>query len=128
MNAITEYMPRIQRGLTVKVEEASELIAGRTSMNPGSVQQALKEFLHTLLFFTKRGRSVNLPGLGTFAPTIKLDGKINIVLRVDRELISELNKMKDSFNGNIKNSDMIGKTSDDLVTRWNEEHPDDPVV
>jgi len=31
------------------------------------------------------------------------------------------------FRGEIGNRDMIGKTADELVARWNEEHPDDPV-
>ena len=31
------------------------------------------------------------------------------------------------FKGEIVNNDMKGKTSGDLKTRWNEEHPDDLI-
>lgn len=127
IKAINAYRPRIIKGLPVKVEEVAELIGGRTSMNPGSVHQALKEFWYALLFFSKAGRSVNLPGLGTFTPSISLDGSIKIKLRVDSELISELNKLKGNFLGKVENAEYIGKTSDELVTLWNEEHPDDLV-
>jgi len=32
------------------------------------------------------------------------------------------------FTGTILNREHIGKTSDELVARWNAEHPEDPVV
>lgn len=128
IKAITEYMPRIVRGLTAQVDEVAELISGRTSVNPGAVLQVLREFFYAALFFTKRGRAMNLPGLGTVTPSVKLDGSINITLRVDRHLLSELNKKKDNFSGKMLNSDMIGKEAEELVARWNEDHPDDPVV
>lgn len=128
MNAITTYMPRIVRGVTVQVEEVAGLIAGRTSMNPGSVLQALKEFLYVLNFFISSGRSVTLPGIGAFSPTIKLDGRIRINVRLDKHLIAELNKSKSSFIGKIVNAENIGKTVEDLVLIWNEEHPDDLIV
>ena len=33
-----------------------------------------------------------------------------------------------AFEGNILNREHIGKTSDELVLKWNEEHSDDPIV
>ena len=36
--------------------------------------------------------------------------------------------MSGVFTGTIANRDNIGKTSAELVSRWNEEHPDDQVT
>jgi len=128
LNAITTYMPRIVRGIPAQVEEVANLIAGRTSMNPGSVLQALKEFLYVLNFFISVGRSVHLPGVGTFSPSVKLNGKIKVNVRIDKDLISELNKSKSSFKAKIDNLENIGLTVEDLVQLWNDEHPDDLVA
>ncbi len=128
INALTAYRPRIVKGQMADVTEVSNLIGGRTSINPGSVQQALMEFLYVLAFFLNSGRPVSLPGLGFFTPSMKLDGTIKVNLRVDKELNNELNKKKRSFKGKINNIANIGKNWDDLVTLWNEEHPEDLIT
>ena len=33
-----------------------------------------------------------------------------------------------TFTGAILNREYIGKTANDLVAKWNSEHPDDPVA
>lgn len=127
-NALAAYRPRIKKGKTADVKDASKIIAGRTSATFGGVLENLMELMFVVTFFLCDGRPLKLPGLGTFNPSISLDGTINVNLRVDREMLSELNKEKEGFKGDIINKDMIGKTYDELVVRWNEEHPDDPIV
>ena len=126
--ALAAYRPRIIQGKTADVKDASNIIAGRTSATYGGVLENLMELMYVVTLFLGSGRPLKLPGLGTFSPSISLDGTINVNLRVDREVLSELNKDKEGFKGDIVNKDMIGKTYDDLVARWNEEHPEDPVV
>jgi hypothetical protein len=41
--------------------------------------------------------------------------------------IAELNAPK-TFEGFIANREMIGKTTQDIITKWNEKYPDDPVA
>jgi len=55
-----------------------------------------------------------------------LDGVFNVAHWLDTALKNRLNTPGE-FRGEIETRDMIGKTADDLVVRWNEEHPDDPV-
>jgi hypothetical protein len=31
------------------------------------------------------------------------------------------------FRGDIRNKEMIGKSSREFIARWNKEHPEDPV-
>jgi HU domain fused to wHTH, Ig, or Glycine-rich motif len=81
--ALTAYRPRIIKGQLADVTEVSNLIGGRTSIKPGSVQQALMEFLYVLAFFLNSGRPLSIPGLGLFTPSMKLDGIIKVNLKVD---------------------------------------------
>ena len=128
LKAIAVKRPRIKRGDTADVKDAANLIAGRTSATEGGVFEALNELRYALFFFLKAGRAVNLPGLGYFSPSMSLDGTINVNLRVDPELLGDLNKKVEGFKGKVINALNIGKTSDELVALWNEEHPEDPVV
>lgn len=128
MKALSAYRPRIKMGRLTDVREVARLISGRTSLNESGVYEALLELKWVLDYCLKAGRSVRLTGIGLFSPTIKLDGKIKTSFRLEKGLSSELNKDAEGFEGKIINNDMIGKTVDDLVTRWNDEHPEDPVV
>ena len=65
-------------------------------------------------------------GLGTYAPKVGLNGVFDVAHRLDKALKNRLNASGD-FKVEIGNRDMIGKTADELVARWDEEHPDDPV-
>jgi predicted histone-like DNA-binding protein len=128
LQAIAQYLPRIIRKETAGIQDVAKLIAGRTSINRGSVKQALDELLAVLAYHLSKGNSVSLPGLGTFSSSVKLNGKFKVNVRVDRELVGELNNEFNGFTGEIVNREMIGKTADELVTIWNTEHPEDPVV
>ncbi len=126
IEAIRANAPRVKRELTAELVELVGFIAGRSSMNEGAVLNVLTELREAVTFFASSGRPVRLRGLGVFAPTIDLEGKIKIKHRTDKHLLSELN-VDGRFNGEIVNRDMIGKATDDLVDRWNEEHPRDKV-
>jgi hypothetical protein len=65
--------------------------------------------------------------LGTFSPNIDLQGNLAISFRPNPTFSTNLN-LPGTFSGTILNREHIGKTSDELVRRWNEEHPDDPVA
>ena len=108
------------------MEELIDLIASRTGLNEGEVSQVLLELRDTVVFFNRQGRAVKLEGLGAYTPKIDLDGAIGVGHRADIEIKNSLNTPGE-FRGEIESRANIGKTSDELVTMWNEEHPDDPV-
>ena len=126
MNAIAEYRPKVVQGKTVQMEELVELIAGRSGLNEGDIAMVLKEFSNALTFFSRGGRAVKLDSLGTFTPHVKLDGHIRLTYLLAPKIRKQLN-LPGYFLGDIHNRDSIGMTADDLVERWNVEHPDDPV-
>jgi hypothetical protein len=65
-------------------------------------------------------------GIAIFTPSVDLEGNFNINVRVDKRLMAPLNAPC-AFHGRIKNSNNIGKTSQELVGLWNEKYPEDPV-
>ncbi len=127
IEAVQARRPKVQRGKAAGMKEVASIIAGRTSQNTGATYQALMEFMYVLNLLLNSARPVALPGLGTFTPSISLDGRVKVNLRVDKELKSALNADDALIKEHIVNKDMIGKTTEYLVTLWNEEHPDDPV-
>jgi len=126
IKAIRAYSPRVKIGYTAELFEVVNFIAGRSGLNEGTILNVMTELREAATFFALSGRPVRLRGLGVFAPTIGLDGRFGINHRPDKHLISEIN-IGGRFVGDLVNRDMIGKTTEDLVERWNLEHPEDKV-
>jgi HU domain fused to wHTH, Ig, or Glycine-rich motif len=126
IQAVTEFGPRIALGRTAQTPEIAEMIASRTSMNAGEVGNTLSEFKAALLFYAKQGQPVKLEGLGTFTPTVDLEGNLDVGFRLDTSIDGELN-VPGAFKGEVLNRENIGKASADLKALWNAEHPTDPI-
>jgi len=126
IEAINKYRPRIEQGNTVQREELISGLAHATSLVEGSVSLTLSELKYHILRYCRSGRAVKVEGLGIWSPSISLDGKLTIQYRPDLSLDYELNK-PGACTATIQNRDNIGKTSDDLVAKWNIEHPEDLV-
>ena len=126
IQAIREFGPRLTLARTAQTPEIAELIAARTSMNCGEVENALSEFKAALLFYAKQGSPVKLEGLGTFTPTIDLAGTLNVGFRLDAGIDSALNGAG-MYKGEIVNRENMGKSSNEIKAMWNQAHPNDPV-
>ena len=126
IQAIRAYTPRVKQQDIVDIEDLAEFIEGRTSFNGGAVINMLWEFRNALTFFALSGRPVRLKGLGIFSPGMDKDGEIGLNYRLDKWLKSELN-VSGKFKGTVVNRDMAGKSAEEMVERWNDEHPDDKI-
>jgi hypothetical protein len=127
IKAISTYCPRIEQGNTVQKPELMRAISRATSLVEGSVDLSLKELRDQIIAFNRTGRAVKVEGLGTFAPSIDLSGELAIVYRPDPTLNFGLNT-PGTFTGRISNREFVGKSPDELVSRWNAEHPEDPIA
>jgi hypothetical protein len=127
IKAINAYMPDIQLGKRADLGDLVSFIARSTNLNEGSIRQVLIELRDAVVFFNLRGQAVQLEGLGTYTPTIDLDGVINVGHRADTYIKGHLN-VSGEFKGEILRRENIGKSGDDLVAKWNADHPDDPVA
>ena len=127
IQAINTYRPRIDQGNTVQKAEYIRIVARATTLNEGTADSVLKETRDVIIQFGREGRAVKIDGIGVFTPTIGLDGKLDISVRPDNALIEGLNTPK-TFSGTFINNENIGKTAEELVSMWNEAHPDDLVT
>ena len=127
IKAIGAYRPRIEQGNTVQRPELIRALSRATGLVEGSVDQVIKELRDQIIEFNRAGRAVKVDGLGTYAPNISLDGTLDLQYRADTAFGNGLN-IPGIFTGTILNREYVGKTSEELVQKWNEEHPDDPVV
>ena len=123
IHAIQEFTPRIVLAQTTQTRQIAELIAARTSLNRGEIQNVLCEFKDGILFFVKMGGAVKLDDLGTFTPSINLAGEIDLNFRPDKGIASELNA-PGAFQGKIANRENIGKHASDLKALWNATYPE----
>jgi hypothetical protein len=98
-----------------------------TGLVEGSVDLSIKELRDQIIAFNRTGRAVKVEGLGTFAPNIDLNGTLAITYRPDPTLNFGLNA-PGTFTGTIANREFIGKSPTELVERWNNEHPEDPIA
>ena len=97
------------------------------SLVEGTVDRAVKEVRDQIIEFCRIGRAVKVGGIGTFTPSIDLDGYFSIAFRADPAMNFGLN-IPSIFSGTILNREYIGKSSDELVNMWNEEHIDDIIT
>ena len=74
----------------------------------------------------RHGQAVKIEGLGTFTPTIRMDGNLDILFRPESDMLRQLNDST-KFYAKILNKSSIGKSAEDLAALWNAEHPDDPM-
>ena len=54
-------------------------------------------------------------------------GGLSVNVRVDKRITGALN-VPGAFTGKVNNSANIGKTTEEFVEMWNQEHPDDMIV
>ena len=126
IKAVNAYRPRIEQGNTVQKPELVRALSRATGLVEGSIDQSIKELRDQIIEFNRAGRAVKVDGLGTFSPSIDLDGNLSISYRPDPALNNGLN-FPGVFSGTILNRENIGKTSDELVAKWNENFPEDLV-
>ncbi len=126
ITAIRKFRPEIKRERTLQTRQVVEDIAQHTGLNTGEVLFVTYELRDTILMAHRTGRAVKIEGLGTFTPTIRMDGTLDILFRPEPEILRQLND-RTKFYAKILNKKSIKKSVDELYAQWDEEYPDNPV-
>jgi hypothetical protein len=126
ITAIRKYRPEIRRQPTKQTPQVVEDIAQRTGLNEGEIRFVVYELRDAILMAHRQGQSVKIEGLGTFTPTVRMDGNLDILFRPDADMLRQLNDPT-KFYAKILNKSNIGKSGDELIAQWNKEYPNDPV-
>jgi hypothetical protein len=126
IQAIQRYCPRIKLGPAARKDFYISLLNMRTALSGGvlkNIQECEVEMLITLLL---NGQSVHT-GAAVYTPSVDLDGKFNVTVRVDNRILRALN-VPGAFRGEMENGENVGKTANELVALWNADNPANPVV
>jgi hypothetical protein len=126
LQAVVAYGPKIELMEAAEPLRFMELLTQRTTLSAGVVKNVQESEIETLVGLLKEGRPVHT-GVAIFTPSIDLEGNLNINVRVDKRMVAALNA-PGAFTGKIKNSENLGKTSQELANRWNEMHPDNRIT
>jgi hypothetical protein len=126
IKAIGALRPRIEQGKTAQKPDLLRAASRATGLVEGTLDLSIREMRDQIIEFCRAGRAVKIDGLGTWTPNLRLDGSLDIQYRADNALVNGLN-LPGVFSGKILNSDNIGKSADELVAMWNNDHPEDPV-
>ncbi len=124
IQAWTEFGPRIELAATMTSNELIENILAATNQSRGSVLAVLSELDVQIEAGLKSGRIIHLPNGTHYEPIGKKDGSIDINVRVNPDVDKRVNS---EFCGKWINSANIGKSQDEIISLWNEAHPDDLV-
>jgi hypothetical protein len=126
ITAIRKYRPEIERQRTRQTPQLVEDIARTTGLNEGEIRFVVYELRDAILMAHHLGQAVKIEGLGTFTPTIRVDGNLDILFRPEPDMLRQLNDPTRLYT-KILNKKNIGKSADELIAKWNQEHPDDLV-
>jgi hypothetical protein len=126
IQAYATYGPRIDLLAAAEPDEFMEMITQRTTLSAGVVKNVQESEVETLFSMLKRGQPVH-SGVAIFTPTVDAQGNLSVSVRVDKRLISRLN-LPGAFKGKITNSENIGKTTDEIVYMWNQDHPENMII
>lgn len=126
LTAIARMRPRLELGRIIEMDQLEAFVADRSGASRAGILQILNEMRAAVLFFALDGRAIRIEGLGRFTPKIALDGTISYTVTPDNKVLNRM-PLK-LFKGQIINREHIGKTPAELITIWNEKHPEDPVI
>jgi len=125
IQAFSKYGPKIELMEAVNPRRFMDLITQRTTLSAGVVKNVQESEVETLIGLLKEGRSVHT-GVAIFRPTIDAQGNLSVNVRVDKRITSALNA-PGAFTGKVNNGANVGKTTGEIVSIWNEEHPTDMI-
>ena len=125
---VNRLRPRISNQGIVDLEAISRRVSKNTTFNPAEILSVLKQFTDEANAAIQAGEIVKIDGLVNIAPNMKVGGEVGMSLRGDRKAIAGLNDPTLWTAAKVANHDNLGRTSEELVLLWNEEHPEDTVV
>ena len=126
IQAFSRYCPKIDLIEAANPQRFMDLITQRTTLSAGVVKNVQESEVETLIGLLKEGRSIHT-GIAVFRPVIDAQGNLSVSVRVDKRITGALN-VPGAFTGKVDNGANIGKSTEEFMSLWNEEHPDDMIT
>lgn len=126
IQAVTAYRPRLAAPRRMGLDELAGRLTRGSLVTESIARMVLSDLSDEVRLGVRSGASVQLPGIGTFRPAIRLDGSMHTVVRIDKALRTNLATV-DDYLGPIHGREFVGLDAAALKALWDAEHPDDPV-
>jgi len=78
IQAIVRFGPRLGRRPKASAQQLAKRVALAAGMRPSIVTRVLMELEEAIVGYGRSGVAVDLPTMGTFAPTLAGDGEIRL--------------------------------------------------
>lgn len=128
ITAINLLRPRIKsQGMTDLEILAGRLARQSTTFDEDEMWGIFRKLIKEIMFSLENGETVKLDDLIYISPNMKVGGEVGLSIRVDRSATASLNDPALWTGDKVKNHANMSKSSDELVSMWNEENPDDLV-
>jgi hypothetical protein len=126
LQAVTKLRPRLKLGQPIVSAQLADHVARRARVSPYLVSCLFEVAGEAIALHLVSGHAVGIGGVGWFRPEIRADGRLRVVFRPEPALAQRLNA-PGAYRGAVENAACVGLSRDELVARWNVDHPDDPV-
>ena len=126
IQAVAAYRPRVLAPRTVDLDVLAKRLVRGSLVTHSIARMVLEDLSDEVAAAIAQGEAVRLPGIGRMRAGIRLSGKVRPTFRVDPELERKMLTLAE-YGGTILNRANAGLTVAELVARWDEEHPDDPI-
>ena len=106
---------------------AARMARQSTTFDEDEMYGIFRKMIKEIVVALQNGETVKLDGLVNILPEMKVGGEVRLALRANRSAIAQLNDPALWTAVKVTNHANLHKSSDELVTLWNEAHPEDPV-
>jgi hypothetical protein len=125
---LNQLRPKIISQGVVNLEELSDRVSRNTTYNKEEIYSVLRLFVDGVTEALQNGETVKINRLVNISPNMKVGGKVNMSLRVDRAALAALNNPVLWGAGKVTNYAHLNKSSAQLIEIWDQQHPDDVVT
>jgi len=125
--AINQLRAKIISQGVADLDTLAGRVAKNTTFNEDDIYSMMRLMVRETNAALQAGETVKIDGLVNISASMKVGGKVNLSLRVDREAQAGLNNPTLWGAGKVSNYANMTKSTKELVALWNQAHPDDPV-
>jgi hypothetical protein len=126
IQAIQALTPRIRLRKAASRNLFMSIVTQGSTLSSGVVTNVHESEMSAVANLLLEGMPVHTD-MVIFTPYLDLNGRLEIKVRAEAGFRHFIHG-RGEFRGQVLNAENIGKSSADLVSQWNELHPEDPIV
>lgn len=125
--AVQAVRPRLVTKRTIGLDDLATRLSRGSLVTRSIARMVLEDLSDEIQLALVQGDAVALPDIARFRLSLGLDGSVRPKAYVSSELRRSMTTL-DDVNAEVILRENVGMSIAEVVRRWDEEHPDDPVV